>query len=165
MLLTVKNIGRVLDLYDADHPERGPTEAASELGMGKSKTHLLMSSMAKIGLLRRTAGGRLERPTLVLWTEDNPGQTTELAERVSADLPDGRFEVLTDCAHWPQFEPPDVFNEVHIGCLPWGWARIRASRCLSWRGQGGAADHPARGQGGRRAVCLEAVSVQHEGVA
>jgi DNA-binding IclR family transcriptional regulator len=58
MLLTVKNIGRVLDLYDADHPERGPTEAASELGMGKSKAHLLMSSMAEIGLLRRTAGGR-----------------------------------------------------------------------------------------------------------
>jgi pimeloyl-ACP methyl ester carboxylesterase len=60
---------------------------------------------------------RLQRPTLVLWTEDNPGQTTELAERVSADLPDGRFEVLTDCAHWPQFERPDVFNEMHIEFL------------------------------------------------
>lgn len=60
---------------------------------------------------------RLERPTLVLWTEDNPGQTTELAQRVSADLPDGRFELLTDCAHWPQFERPDVFNEAHVGFL------------------------------------------------
>jgi 2-hydroxy-6-oxonona-2,4-dienedioate hydrolase len=64
------------------------------------------------GVLRR-----LERPTLVLWTEDNPGQTTELAKRVSVDLPDGRFEVLTDCAHWPQFERPDVFNELHIEFL------------------------------------------------
>jgi 2-hydroxy-6-oxonona-2,4-dienedioate hydrolase len=64
------------------------------------------------GVLRR-----LERPTLVLWTEDNPGQTTELAQRVSADLSDGRFEVLTDCAHWPQFERPDVFNELHIEFL------------------------------------------------
>jgi 2-hydroxy-6-oxonona-2,4-dienedioate hydrolase len=60
---------------------------------------------------------RLERPTLVLWTEDNPGQTTELAEHVSADLPDGRFEVLTDCAHWPQFERPDIFNQTHIAFL------------------------------------------------
>lgn len=59
----------------------------------------------------------LQRPTLVLWTEDNPGQTTELAERVSADLPDGRFEVLTDCAHWPQFERPDVFNRIHVDFL------------------------------------------------
>ncbi|UTI63625.1 alpha/beta hydrolase [Paraconexibacter antarcticus] len=60
---------------------------------------------------------RLERPTLVLWTEDNPGQTTELAERVSQDIPDHRFEVLTDCAHWPQFERPDVFNQTHLDFL------------------------------------------------
>jgi 2-hydroxy-6-oxonona-2,4-dienedioate hydrolase len=64
------------------------------------------------GVLRR-----LERPTLVLWTEDNPGQTTELAREVSADIPDGRFEVLSDCAHWPQFERPDVFNQIHIAFL------------------------------------------------
>jgi pimeloyl-ACP methyl ester carboxylesterase len=67
------------------------------------------------GILRE-----LERPTLVLWTEDNPGQSTQLAERVSADLPDGRFQVLTDCAHWPQFERPDVFNEVHLEFLAQG---------------------------------------------
>ena len=60
---------------------------------------------------------RLTRPTLVLWTEDNPGQTTALAQSVSADIPDARFEVLSDCAHWPQFERPDVFNEAHIAFL------------------------------------------------
>lgn len=79
-----------------------------------------------VGMLRGDHGaeymepgvlGRLERPTLVLWTVDNPGQSAELAERVSADLPDGRFEVLTDCAHWPQFERPEVFNELHLGFL------------------------------------------------
>lgn len=84
----------------------------------------IMSSV--VGMLRGDHGEefmapgvlkRLERPTLVLWTEDNPGQTTDLAERVSKDIPDGRFEVLTDCAHWPQFERPDVFNETHIAFL------------------------------------------------
>lgn len=84
----------------------------------------IMSSV--VGMLRGDHGdefmapgvlGRLERPTLVLWTEDNPGQTTELARRVSADIPDGRFEVLTDCAHWPQFERPDVFNATHLDFL------------------------------------------------
>ncbi|HEY3019849.1 MAG TPA: alpha/beta hydrolase [Solirubrobacteraceae bacterium] len=82
-----------------------------------------------VGMLRGDHGdqymaprvlARLERPTLVLWTEDNPGQSTELAERVSADLPDGRFQVLTDCAHWPQFERPDVFNDVHLEFLAEG---------------------------------------------
>src|SRR5581483_5217720 len=63
---------------------------------------------------------RLRKPTLVLWTEDNPGQTTELARAVSADIPDVRFEVLSDCAHWPQFERPELFNETHIEFLTGG---------------------------------------------
>jgi 2-hydroxy-6-oxonona-2,4-dienedioate hydrolase len=76
-----------------------------------------------IGMLRGDHGDQymapgvlanLRRPTLVLWTEDNPGQTTKLAERASADLPDGRFQVVTDCAHWPQFERPDIFNQLHL---------------------------------------------------
>src|SRR5947199_10486110 len=58
MLLTVRNVGRILDLYSVDTPERGPTEVAAELGMGKSKAHALMASMAEIGLLRRVSGGR-----------------------------------------------------------------------------------------------------------
>lgn len=87
----------------------------------------IMSSV--VGMLRGDHGDefmapgmlkRLERPTLVLWTEDNPGQTTDLAERVSFDIPDGRFEVLTDCAHWPQFERPDVFNATHLAFLTEG---------------------------------------------
>lgn len=84
----------------------------------------IMSSV--VGMLRGDHGDEfmapgvlktLECPTLVLWTQDNPGQTTEMARAASADLPDGRFEVLTDCAHWPQFERPDVFNETHIAFL------------------------------------------------
>lgn len=58
MLLTVKNVGRILDLYDLEHTEHGPTEVAAKLEMSKSKAHLLMTSMAEIGLLRRTPGGR-----------------------------------------------------------------------------------------------------------
>jgi pimeloyl-ACP methyl ester carboxylesterase len=95
----------------------------SQDGMLDSVAQIMTSV---VGMLRGDHGdafmaagvlARLERPTLVLWTEDNPGQTTDLAQRVSADLPDGRFKVLTDCAHWPQFERPDVFNETHISFL------------------------------------------------
>jgi pimeloyl-ACP methyl ester carboxylesterase len=80
-----------------------------------------------VGMLRGDHGraymdpgvlAHLKRPTLVLWTEDNPGQSTALAQRVSADIPDARFEVLSDCAHWPQFERPDVFNRLHVEFIP-----------------------------------------------
>jgi 2-hydroxy-6-oxonona-2,4-dienedioate hydrolase len=95
-------------------------------GMLETVAHI-MSRV--VGMLRGDHGddymapgvlSRLGRPTLVLWTEDNPGQSSELAERVSADIPDGRFEMLTDCAHWPQFERPDVFNEIHLEFLAGG---------------------------------------------
>lgn len=58
MLQTVGNVGRVLDLYGAESPELGVTEVAVALGMGKSKAHLLLSSMAEIGILQRIPGGR-----------------------------------------------------------------------------------------------------------
>jgi 2-hydroxy-6-oxonona-2,4-dienedioate hydrolase len=94
-----------------------------QLGMLDTAS-IIMSRV--VGMLRGDHGDEymapgvlagLKRRTLVLWTEDNPGQTTELAERVSAEIPDGRFEVLTDCAHWPQFERPEVFNRLHLEFL------------------------------------------------
>jgi DNA-binding IclR family transcriptional regulator len=58
VLLTVRNVGRVLDLFSTEHPERGVTETACLLGISRSKAHALMASMTAIGLLRRVAGGR-----------------------------------------------------------------------------------------------------------
>jgi pimeloyl-ACP methyl ester carboxylesterase len=84
----------------------------------------IMSSV--IGMLRGDTGdaffadgtmARLQRPAMVLWTVDNPGQSTALAERVAGEIDDARFEVLTGCAHWPQFEQPARFNELHLDFL------------------------------------------------
>ncbi|GAA4642648.1 IclR family transcriptional regulator domain-containing protein [Gordonia humi] len=58
MLSTVARTGRVLNLFTSDRPEWGVREAAEILGLPKSNTHELMASMARIGLLRRTAAGR-----------------------------------------------------------------------------------------------------------
>lgn len=58
MLLTVVSTGRVLELFSIECPEWGPTEMAVELGMSKSKAHSLLTSMADVGLLRRTSRGR-----------------------------------------------------------------------------------------------------------
>jgi IclR family transcriptional regulator, KDG regulon repressor len=58
MLLTVERVGQVLDLYNLEATEWGPTEAGAALGMSKQKAHTLMASMAEIGLLRRVGNGR-----------------------------------------------------------------------------------------------------------
>jgi 2-hydroxy-6-oxonona-2,4-dienedioate hydrolase len=52
-------------------------------------------------------------PTLVLWSEHNPGQSIELARGLADEMPDARFELLGDCGHWPQFERPELVNELH----------------------------------------------------
>jgi DNA-binding IclR family transcriptional regulator len=90
MLLTVKNVGRILDLYSPEHPERGPTEVAAELGIVKSRAHALMSSMAEIGLLRRVDGGRYRTGWRALALERIVRETTpfrpiayDVAERLA----------------------------------------------------------------------------------
>jgi pimeloyl-ACP methyl ester carboxylesterase len=79
-----------------------------------------------MGLLRGDVGqefmadgimARVECPTLVLWTEHNPGQTVALATEVVESMPDARLEILRDAGHWPQFEQPDVVNRLHLEFL------------------------------------------------
>lgn len=58
MLSTIRKSGWVLELFDVQHPERGVSEVAASLHIPKSSAHELLSTMADMGLLRRTATGR-----------------------------------------------------------------------------------------------------------
>jgi 2-hydroxy-6-oxonona-2,4-dienedioate hydrolase len=55
---------------------------------------------------------RVSHPTLVLWTSDNPGTTWQEAEGAADLLPRGRFHLLGDCAHWPQYEQATEYNRL-----------------------------------------------------
>ncbi len=56
-------------------------------------------------------------PTLLLWTNHNPGQPVELARQAAASIPDARVVVLENSSHWPQWEEPDAFNRAHMEFL------------------------------------------------
>ena len=58
MLLTVSRVGAVLELFTADAPEWGVTDAAAALESPRSTTHALLSSLAEIGMLRNSGQGR-----------------------------------------------------------------------------------------------------------
>jgi DNA-binding IclR family transcriptional regulator len=58
MLLTVKKIGPVLDLFSVERPEWGVTEVAARLGVAKSSAHALLVSLAEVGLLSSTSQSR-----------------------------------------------------------------------------------------------------------
>src|SRR5690606_18003318 len=58
MLNTIVRTDQVLELFSTERPEWGVTEIAQTLGVPKSNIHELVSSLASIGLLRRTGRSR-----------------------------------------------------------------------------------------------------------
>lgn len=61
--------------------------------------------------------GRIQAPTLVLWTSDDPTADVSEGQRVASMIPGARFTVMEDCGHWPQYENAEAFNRIHIGFL------------------------------------------------
>lgn len=58
MLGTFEKARAVLDLYSTEHPEWGVSEVARRLHMPTSSAHVLLASLAQMGLLHRTPAGR-----------------------------------------------------------------------------------------------------------
>jgi 2-hydroxy-6-oxonona-2,4-dienedioate hydrolase len=71
-----------------------------------------------IDYLRPGVLGEIAAPTMVLWTDHNPGHD---ADQIRAHLDEFRceleFVVMAGCGHWPQFEDPDRFNELILGFM------------------------------------------------
>lgn len=87
--------------------------------VGRVMTRMMAMLSGKVGqhYLEPGVMHRVRCPTLVLWTEHNPGQSAELAKRVAAEMPDSEFHLLEDAGHWPQFEQPELVNGLHLDFL------------------------------------------------
>ncbi len=55
---------------------------------------------------------RIKAPTLVMWTDKNPGAKPDAGERIAKHIPGAQFYVMKDAAHWPQWEHPEEHDEV-----------------------------------------------------
>jgi 2-hydroxy-6-oxonona-2,4-dienedioate hydrolase len=66
------------------------------------------------------AAGRLREiscPTLVLWSDHNPGKPYERVKPAIDLIPDVKVHIVADAAHWPQFEQAEVVNRHMIDFL------------------------------------------------
>ena len=61
--------------------------------------------------------GRIQAPTLVLWTSHDPTATPEEGKQIADMISGARFVVMNECGHWPQFEDADTFNKHHLEFL------------------------------------------------
>jgi DNA-binding IclR family transcriptional regulator len=58
VLQTIQKVGPLLDLFTVDRPEWGVSQAAEAIGMPRSSTHALMTSLVETGLLASPGRGR-----------------------------------------------------------------------------------------------------------
>ncbi len=78
MLQTIEKTGQVLALYDRDHTEWGVREVSQKLGIAKSSAHDVLTSLAQIGLLGKTAEGRYRLGWRLVAMSETLLATTEL---------------------------------------------------------------------------------------
>jgi pimeloyl-ACP methyl ester carboxylesterase len=55
---------------------------------------------------------RITTPTLVLWSEHNPGTGPDVGRMIADRIPGAQFASMADAAHWPQWEHPEVHDEL-----------------------------------------------------
>jgi 2-hydroxy-6-oxonona-2,4-dienedioate hydrolase len=61
--------------------------------------------------------GSIAAPTLVLWTSDDPTADVTEGRRIASMIPGARFEVMSGCGHWPQYEDTKTFDRLHLDFL------------------------------------------------
>lgn len=62
--------------------------------------------------------GAITAPTLVIWTDHDPTAPIATGERFVAAIPNAEpLVIMGDCAHWPQWEKADEFNDLHLAFL------------------------------------------------
>jgi 2-hydroxy-6-oxonona-2,4-dienedioate hydrolase len=57
--------------------------------------------------------GRIQAPTLLLWTDHDPTGGLDEAELLLRWIPGSQLYVIRGAGHWPQWEKPEEFNKVH----------------------------------------------------
>lgn len=56
--------------------------------------------------------GQIRQPTLVLWSDHNPGAGPEFGQKLAELIPESRYHCIADAGHWPQWEKPEEHDSV-----------------------------------------------------
>ena len=59
----------------------------------------------------------IKTPTLVFWTDKNPGTGPDVGQRMANLIPGAKFYCMNDAAHWPQWEHPEEHDRVILDFL------------------------------------------------
>jgi 2-hydroxy-6-oxonona-2,4-dienedioate hydrolase len=68
-------------------------------------------------LLTQDELAKIQAPTLVVWTHDDPTATLSDGRMYADGIADSRFVVFENSSHMPQLEEPERFNALHMAFL------------------------------------------------
>ena len=72
------------------------------LGIGKDRNQYLTEEQV----------ASIKHPTLVFWSDKNPGAGPDVGERIAKLIPGSQYYCMADAAHWPQWEHPEEHDRV-----------------------------------------------------
>lgn len=84
-------------------------------GFAASMRHILCLQDPVIRARNLVTDAELESiasPTLVVWTSDDPSGPAGAGIHMAERIPGGRFELIEDAGHWPQWEQWSRFNSL-----------------------------------------------------
>lgn len=60
---------------------------------------------------------RITVPTLLAWTDHDPTSSVDQAHAIQGMIPGSELIVIKDAGHWPQWEQPEEFDQIHVDFL------------------------------------------------
>ena len=89
-------------------------------GFAESMRHILCLQDPEVrrrNLITDEELAAITAPTMVIWTSDDPSGPAAAGMHMAERLPNGRFELIADAGHWPQWEQHEVYNKLVAGFL------------------------------------------------
>jgi pimeloyl-ACP methyl ester carboxylesterase len=95
-------------IYSDPETRRALTDVfANSFGGGDSASYTLSEDMVR----------EVKAPTLVLWSDKNPGMGPDVGARLTSLIPRAQSYCMADAAHWPQWEHPEEHDAVVLRFL------------------------------------------------
>lgn len=95
-------------MYSDPETKRALTEVYhNSFGYGDSPRYMIPESRLR----------EIKAPTLVFWTDKNPGVGPDVGQRLASLIPGAQYYCMADAAHWPQWEHPEEHDEIVLTFL------------------------------------------------
>lgn len=92
----------------------------SQPGFAESMRHILCLQDPETRMRNRISDSEFAAvpgPALVVWTSNDPSGPAGAGIDMASKIAGGRFELITDAGHWPQWEQAEQFNKLVLAFL------------------------------------------------